>query len=123
MKRAIKALGCSGIEANCLFSNGGLDANWLDKHGIPTITIGAGQAEIHTIKEYVNLAEYEKGCRLGVLMATMEDIALPNRLRRGSVTAISNAGIARAVAVSRCADGTAEPSGRDSGPGLGRMRS
>jgi tripeptide aminopeptidase len=70
--RAIKALQMLGIEANCLFSNGGLDANWLDKHGIPTITIGAGQAEIHTIKEYVNLAEYEKGCRLGVLMATLE---------------------------------------------------
>jgi tripeptide aminopeptidase len=73
VKRAIKALQMLGIEANCLFSNGGLDANWLDKHGIPTITIGAGQAEIHTIKEYVNLAEYEKGCRLGILMATLEE--------------------------------------------------
>ena len=73
VKRATKALQMLGIEANTLFSNGGLDANWLDKHGIPTITIGAGQAEIHTIKEYVNLSEYEKGCRLGVLLATMEE--------------------------------------------------
>ena len=73
VKRAIKALEMLGIKANCLFSNGGLDANWLDKHGIPTITIGAGQGEIHTIKEYVNLAEYEKGCRLGILMATLEE--------------------------------------------------
>ena len=73
VKRATKALEMLGIEANYLFSNGGLDANWLDKHGIPTITIGAGQAEIHTIKEYVNLAEYEKGCRLGILMATLEE--------------------------------------------------
>ncbi|PWK68987.1 M20/M25/M40 family metallo-hydrolase [Aminobacter sp. AP02] len=73
VKRATKALKMLGIEPNYLFSNGGLDANWLDKHGIPTITIGAGQAEIHTIKEYVNLPEYEKGCRIGVLMATMED--------------------------------------------------
>ncbi|MDQ2634759.1 MAG: M20/M25/M40 family metallo-hydrolase [Pseudomonadota bacterium] len=73
VKRATKALEALGIEANYLFSNGGLDANWLDKHGVPTITIGAGQAEIHTIKEYVNLAEYEKGCRLGILMATMEE--------------------------------------------------
>lgn len=71
VKRATRALETLGIEANPLFSNGGLDANWLDKHGIPTVTIGAGQAEIHTIKEYVNLAEYEKGCRLGVLMATL----------------------------------------------------
>ena len=50
-----------GIEPNYLFSNGGLDANWLDKHGVPTVTIGAGQAEIHTIKEYVNLPEFATG--------------------------------------------------------------
>lgn len=73
VKRAARALGMLGLEPVYLFSNGGLDANWLDKHGVPTITIGAGQAEIHTIKEYVNLAEYEKGCRLGILMATLED--------------------------------------------------
>lgn len=72
VKRAAKALGILGLEPNYLFSNGGLDANWLDKHGVPTITIGAGQAEIHTIKEYVNLTEYEKGCRLGILMATLD---------------------------------------------------
>jgi tripeptide aminopeptidase len=71
--RATRALELLGIEPTYLFSNGGLDANWLDKHGVPTITIGAGQAEIHTIKEYVNLAEYEKGCRLGVLIATLDD--------------------------------------------------
>jgi tripeptide aminopeptidase len=73
VKRAARALQMLGIEPSYLFSNGGLDANWLDKHGIPTITIGAGQAEIHTIKEYVNLSEFEKGCRLGILMATLED--------------------------------------------------
>ncbi len=72
VKRASKALKMLGIEPNYLFSNGGLDANWLDKHGVPTVTIGSGQAEIHTIKEYVNLAEFEKGCRLGVLMATLD---------------------------------------------------
>lgn len=73
VKRAAKALNMLGMEPNYLFSNGGLDANWFDKHGVPTITIGAGQAEIHTIKEYVNLTEYEKGCRLGILMATLEE--------------------------------------------------
>lgn len=73
VQRATKALGMLGIEPVYVFSNGGLDANWLDKHGVPTITIGAGQAEIHTIKEYVNLSEYEKGCRLGILMATLDD--------------------------------------------------
>jgi tripeptide aminopeptidase len=73
VKRAAKAVKALGMKPSYLFSNGGLDANWLDKHGIPTITIGSGQAEIHTIKEYVNLLEFEKGCRLGVLIATLED--------------------------------------------------
>ena len=73
VKRATKALQALGIEPVYVFSNGGLDANWLDKHGVPTITIGSGQAEIHTIKEYVNLGEFEKGCRIGVLMATLDD--------------------------------------------------
>lgn len=68
--RAVKAL---GMTPSYLFSNGGLDANWLDKHKIPTVTIGAGQFEIHTLKEYVDLAEYEKGCRLAVLLATLDD--------------------------------------------------
>ena len=58
------------IEPNLIFSPGGLDANWLDKHGIPTVTIGAGQREVHTIKEYVVLSEYIEGCRLAVLLAT-----------------------------------------------------
>jgi tripeptide aminopeptidase len=73
VQRAAKALKILGIAPTYQFSNGGLDANWLDKHGIPTITIGAGQAEIHTIKEHVVLPEFAKGCRLAVLLATLED--------------------------------------------------
>ena len=67
---AVSALGTLGIKPNLVFSPGGLDANWLDKHGIPTVTIGAGQREVHTIKEYVELDEYLTGCRLAVLLAT-----------------------------------------------------
>ena len=67
---AVTALGTLGITPNLVFSPGGLDANWLDKHGIPTVTIGAGQREVHTIKEYVELDEYLIGCRLAVLLAT-----------------------------------------------------
>lgn len=68
-KRAAESL---GLRPTTLFSNGGLDANWLDKHGVPTVTIGAGQYEIHTVKEYVNLPEYADGCRLAVALATLE---------------------------------------------------
>lgn len=73
VQRATKALKMLGIEPTYIFSNGGLDANWLDKHGIPTITIGAGQEEIHTIKEYVDLPEFAKGCHLALLLATLDD--------------------------------------------------
>lgn len=69
-KRAAKSL---GMTPNCVFSNGGLDANWLAKHGVPTVTIGAGQYEIHTVKEYVDLPEFARGCALAVAIATMED--------------------------------------------------
>ncbi len=68
-KRAIEAI---GLIPTTLFSNGGLDANWLDKHGVPTVTIGAGQYEIHTLKEYVDLPEYVQGCRLAVALATLD---------------------------------------------------
>ena len=73
VRRATRAMTMLGLNPNYLFSNGGLDANWLDKHGVPTVTIGAGQAEIHTIKEYVNLPEFATGCRLALLLATIED--------------------------------------------------
>jgi tripeptide aminopeptidase len=68
--RAAKALRDLGLTPNLLFSPGGLDANWLDKHGIPTVTIGAGQREVHTVKEYVELDEYVTGCKIAVLAAT-----------------------------------------------------
>jgi tripeptide aminopeptidase len=69
--RAKKAVEAIGLTPTTVFSNGGLDANWLDKHGVPTVTIGAGQYEIHTIKEYVDLPEFLQGCRLAVTLATI----------------------------------------------------
>jgi tripeptide aminopeptidase len=35
------------------------------------VTFGAGQAEIHTVDEYVDLAEFAQGCRLAVALATL----------------------------------------------------
>ena len=72
VKHAKRAAESIGLKPTTLFSNGGLDANWLDKHGVPTVTIGSGQYEIHTIKEYVDLPEFAQGCRLAVALATLE---------------------------------------------------
>ena len=69
-KKAAKAVRAIGREPNLRVTNGGLDANWMVKHGIPTVTFGAGQNEIHTVKEFVDLSEFESGCRLAVALAT-----------------------------------------------------
>ncbi len=68
-KRAAESL---GLSPTTLHSNGGLDANWLVRHGVPSVTIGAGQHEIHTVKEYVDLPQYLDGCRLAVALATID---------------------------------------------------
>jgi len=67
-KRAVESM---GLTPTTVFSNGGLDANWLVKHGVPTVTFGAGQYEIHTVKEYVDVPEYVRGCQLAVALATL----------------------------------------------------
>ncbi|WP_428305720.1 M20/M25/M40 family metallo-hydrolase [Lacipirellula sp.] len=67
-KRAVESL---GLTPNTKFSNGGLDANWLVNHDMPTVTFGAGQYEIHTVKEYVDLPEFAQGCRLAIALATL----------------------------------------------------
>jgi tripeptide aminopeptidase len=72
VRHATKAVESLGLKPTYVFSNGGLDANWLDKHGIPTVTIGAGQYEIHTVNEYVDLPEYAQGCRLAIALATLD---------------------------------------------------
>lgn len=67
-KRAVESL---GLTPNTKFSNGGLDANWLVNHDLPTVTFGAGQNEIHTVNEYVDLPEFAQGCRVAIALATL----------------------------------------------------
>jgi len=51
-------------------SNGGLDANWMTARGIPTITAGCGQRNVHTTGEQLDLPEFLLACRVGLKMAT-----------------------------------------------------
>jgi tripeptide aminopeptidase len=62
-----------GLVPTTIFSHGGLDANWLARHGLPTVTFGAGQHEIHTVNEFVDLNEFADGCRMAVALATLAD--------------------------------------------------
>lgn len=68
---ARKAAESIGLKPVTMVSHGGLDANWLAGHGVPTVTFGAGQAEIHTVNEYVDIPEFALGCRLAVAIATL----------------------------------------------------
>lgn len=52
-------------------SNGGLDANWLTRLGIPTLTFGAGQHDVHTIQEYADLTEFIEGCTYALALAAL----------------------------------------------------
>ena len=71
VKRAIAAVSENGTKPNVRVTNGGLDANWMVRHGVPTVTFGAGQNEAHTVDEWVNLDEFERACTLAVRLATM----------------------------------------------------
>lgn len=51
-------------------TNGGLDANYLNQKGIPTVTLGAGQHGAHTVNEYADLPQFLAGCRFGVALAS-----------------------------------------------------
>ena len=71
VQRAAAAIAAGGGKPNIRTANGGLDANWMVRHGIPTVTFGAGQNEVHTIDEWINLDEYERACALALRLATM----------------------------------------------------
>ncbi len=61
-----------GLTPLLKIANGGLDANWLNRKGIPTVTLGAGQHNAHTLKEYVDIEEYLGGCDLALSLATAD---------------------------------------------------
>ncbi|MGJ4950277.1 M20/M25/M40 family metallo-hydrolase [Bradyrhizobium sp. HKCCYLS20291] len=71
VKRATAAVTDVGGTPTLRAGNGGLDANWMVRHGIPTVTFGTGQNEPHTIDEWINLDEYDRACALALRLATM----------------------------------------------------
>lgn len=54
-------------------SNGGLDANWLSARGIPTVSLGCGQVNGHTVDEKLDISEFRRACQVGLLLATGEE--------------------------------------------------
>jgi tripeptide aminopeptidase len=64
------AIESEGLEAGLAIANGGLDANWLTAHGIPTVTLGCGQRNIHTPAEELDIAEFQQSRRIALRLAT-----------------------------------------------------
>jgi tripeptide aminopeptidase len=73
VQHALAAAKLAGLKSTLRVGNGGLDANWMVRHGIPTVTFGAGQNNIHAIGEYVDLTEFENACRLAIALAVLSN--------------------------------------------------
>ena len=58
------------LEPETRVSNGGLDANWLTAHGLPTVTLGCGQSGIHTTDEVLHVPSYLHACEIALRLAT-----------------------------------------------------
>jgi tripeptide aminopeptidase len=70
---AREALQADGREPELAISNGGLDANWLTAHGIPTVTLGCGQRNIHSVNEELSIADFHAARRISLRLATIAD--------------------------------------------------
>ncbi len=51
-------------------TDGGVDANWLVKHGIPTVTLGCGQRNVHTKDESLDLPSFFLACQIARSLIT-----------------------------------------------------
>jgi tripeptide aminopeptidase len=67
---AVASVKATGHEPELAISNGGLDANWLTARGIPTVTLGCGQRNIHTAQEELNIADFHLARRIALRLAT-----------------------------------------------------
>ena len=51
-------------------ANGGVDANWTHRHGIPTVTLGCGQLRQHMLDEALDIDQFHAACRIALQLAT-----------------------------------------------------
>ncbi len=70
VKVAHEAVVDCGLQPQLAIANGGLDANWMVKHGIATVTIGAGQLNQHMVTEALDIKKYLAACNIGLHLAT-----------------------------------------------------
>lgn len=69
VQEADRVIRSMGLEPSPQISNGGLDANWMSDYGFPTVTLGSGQHNVHTVNEYLDIEEFLMGARIGLALA------------------------------------------------------
>lgn len=67
------ALLAIGRQSERRVAGGGLDANWLNVHGIPAVTVGCGQMQIHTADEQLDIPDYLAACRIATMLICQSD--------------------------------------------------
>ena len=70
VQAAEQGISQAGLKMETRISNGGLDANWMNAHGLPTVTLGCGQNQIHTVKEELHVPSFLHACRIAAAIAT-----------------------------------------------------
>jgi tripeptide aminopeptidase len=70
VQAAQAAIQSFGMEPELLTTQSALDANWMNFHGIPTATLGAGQMCGHSVEERLDIKQFQMGCRVGLRLAT-----------------------------------------------------
>lgn len=69
---ALKSLGIEPVHA---IANGGLDANWMFRHGMATVSLGCGQKNPHMTSEMLLIPQFYTACEVALRIATGEDDA------------------------------------------------
>ncbi|PQO31613.1 M20/M25/M40 family metallo-hydrolase [Blastopirellula marina] len=69
-ERVLKSLDVQPVHA---IANGGLDANWMFRHGIPTVSLGCGQQNPHMTSERLSIPQFHTACEIALRIACGED--------------------------------------------------
>ena len=65
-KSAVEAVGGEAIN---FVANGGVDANWTNRHGIPTVTLGCGQVLPHMTSEALDIDQFNQAFQVAYRLA------------------------------------------------------